>query len=95
MTRNVLKKLNTIAKVCPSNENYYYKGHDTYEYLHYSTEVEFTPYNIISIKDYRRNDWNENDCYEVKVYFESDRAYKRCKKLYEEWYYNKLPFYKD
>ena len=86
-----MTKLNTIAKVCPSDKNYRKSEWWTiYDYLHYSTKVEFSEnLHIVSIYDFKRRDMTESR--EVEIYFPSDRAYKRCKKLYEQWYYSKTP----
>lgn len=79
------------ARVCPSNENYRKSdGRMNYDLLNKWKKVEFTPYRIIKVitETYAKEE------IEIDVYFGSDRAYKRCKKLYDEWYYKLTPYQK-
>lgn len=86
-----MRKISYIAKVCPSNENYWKNdGNIIYNALREGISVEFTKYNIVNIVS--KNGSGEDVI--KSIYFPSDRAYKRCERLYREWYYKLTPYQK-
>ena len=81
------KKITYIAKSCPTDSNYYLSNTWTiYDLLRKWEEVEFTPFNIVNIK---------NGDKVHSVYFWSWTSYNRCKKLFGEWYYKLTPCEKE
>lgn len=86
-----MRKINYVSKVCPSNENYWKsEWRIVYDLLKDNKSVEFSN-NIVRIV---RVNWSGEEVLH-SIYFSSDRAYKRCEKLYNDGYYKVSPYMKE
>ena len=88
-----IKRFSTIVKVCPSDKNYYNtNGWIEYDYLNRGKNVKWCDVAPIVTVELHYDDW---DYVTVSMHFSSNIAYKRCRKLYEQWYYEKTPVQKE
>lgn len=81
-----------LVKACPSKENYW--KNNAYDYFYGAVNAKWSDVApIVHIDFYwgARYFMKEWETTEVCLHFVSDRAFKRCKRLYEEWYYKDLP----
>ena len=87
------KTITTRARICPTDRNYRMSDWNMiYDLLHYWRNVEFSDnYSLVELDC--KNSNNEERRYKIR--FSSERAFKRCKRMFAEWYYEKLPFDKE
>lgn len=76
-----MKTIHYSARVCPSNENYWKsEGNMIYDLLRNGKDVKFVGNNFVKL--IIKNRMGEDML--CDIYFRSDRAYKRCERLYNE-----------
>ena len=87
------KTITTRARICPTDRNYRMSDWNMiYDLLHYWRNVEFDDKCSLVELDCKNSN-NEERRYKIR--FSSERAFKRCKRMFSEWYYEKLPFDKE